>query len=88
MVGNDLPEALKIEVEVSVRGYVAEAIDLSPRDISVRIFEFGAELSGWSARTSSRRSTASCTSRCSRNAWRPSRTYSSISRMLSAMCAR
>ena len=46
MVGHDLPDALEIDVEVSVRGDVAEAVDLPPWDISMPILEFRAELRG------------------------------------------
>lgn len=46
MVGHDLPDALEINVEVSVRCDVAEPVDLAPRDISVPILELRTELRG------------------------------------------
>jgi hypothetical protein len=46
MVRHDLPDAFEVDVEVSVRGDVAEAVDLPPRNTWVPILELRAELGG------------------------------------------
>jgi hypothetical protein len=49
VVGHDLLDAFEVDVEVSVRCDLAEAVALPPRDIWVPILEVLAELGGPSA---------------------------------------
>jgi hypothetical protein len=74
VVGHDLPDAFEVDVEVSVRCDVAEAVDLPPRDLWVPVLELLAELGGSIREDLEPPQDRVLTCRCSKKAVRPSRT--------------
>jgi hypothetical protein len=70
-----------------VRGDVAKAVDLPPRDIRVSILELRAELDNRIHKDLEPPQDGVLNLALREEAARPSRTFSSIKRMLSAMCA-